>query len=115
MDNPEPVFTARGVRLAQPPRFMKEKHAKFKVGMAETSEAKSGWRRSITYDAMGWRMGERVMQEQLLPGDLLDIAFTIGHNQHPQFGGLELTLCDFNRAPVPVMAPVRVAATSDGV
>jgi hypothetical protein len=31
----------------------------------------------------------------LLAGDAIDIAFTIGHNDHPEYGGLELTLCDF--------------------
>src|SRR5207245_1215771 len=29
--NPEPVFCARGVRLAAPPRFLKEKHVKLKL------------------------------------------------------------------------------------
>jgi hypothetical protein len=29
-----------------------------------------------------------------LAGDAIDIAFIIGHNDHPDFGGLELTLQD---------------------
>ena len=53
------------------------------------------WRRSVTFDALAWRMAERVEQEKLLAGDTLDIAFTIGHNDHSEFGGLELTVCDF--------------------
>ena len=100
MGNPEPIFSARNVRLCQPPRLIKEKHAKLKLaatGNGEASGGNSSWRRAITYDAMAWRMGERVQQEQLLPGDLLDVAFTIGHNDHPEYGGLELTLCDFTR------------------
>jgi hypothetical protein len=40
-------------------------------------------------------MAERLEQEKLLAGDTLDIAFTVGHNDHPEFGGLELTICDF--------------------
>jgi hypothetical protein len=44
---------------------------------------------------MGWRMAERAQQEKLLPGDVLDIAFTLDHNDHPEFGGLELSLRDF--------------------
>jgi single-stranded-DNA-specific exonuclease len=55
------------------------------------------WRRSITMDALGWHMAERVQQSQLLAGDMLDIAFTIGHNDHPEYGGLELSLRDFLR------------------
>jgi hypothetical protein len=34
----------------------------------------------------------------LLAGDAIDIAFTIGHNDHPDFGGLELSLRDFKTA-----------------
>ena len=51
--------------------------------------------RSITYDAMGWRMAERATNAQLLPGDTLDVAFSVSNNDHAEFGGLELTLCDF--------------------
>jgi single-stranded-DNA-specific exonuclease len=46
-------------------------------------------------DALGWRMAERIEQSPLLAGDTLDVAFTIGHNDHPEYGGLELTLRDF--------------------
>jgi single-stranded-DNA-specific exonuclease len=100
--NPEPVFATRGVRLTQPPRFVKEKHVKLKLGLSEREASPESrepkWRRSITYDAMGWRMAERAAQAKLLPGDTLDIAFTIGCNKHSEFGGLELTLCDFVRS-----------------
>jgi single-stranded-DNA-specific exonuclease len=49
----------------------------------------------ITFDALGWHMAERLQQTQLLAGDAIDVAFTIGHNDHPDFGGLELSLRDF--------------------
>ncbi len=55
------------------------------------------WRRAITFDALGWRMAERCQQDGLLPGDALDIAFTIENNDHPEYGGLELSLRDFAR------------------
>jgi single-stranded-DNA-specific exonuclease len=54
-----------------------------------------GWRKSLVYSALGWRMAERVQQAQLLPGDTFDITFTLGYNDHPDFGGLELSLRDF--------------------
>jgi single-stranded-DNA-specific exonuclease len=47
------------------------------------------------FDALGWNMADRLQQSPLLAGDAVDIAFTIGHNDHPDFGGLELTLRDF--------------------
>jgi single-stranded-DNA-specific exonuclease len=50
---------------------------------------------SPVFDALGWHMAERLQQSPLLAGDAIDIAFTIGHNDHPDFGGLELSLCDF--------------------
>ncbi len=54
-------------------------------------------RKSVTYTALGWHMAERIQQAQLLPGDALDIAFSVGHNDHPDFGGLELSLRDFRK------------------
>lgn len=54
----------------------------------------SNWRRSITFDALGWHMAARLQAAKLLAGDTLDIAFTIGHNDHPDYGGLELSLRD---------------------
>jgi single-stranded-DNA-specific exonuclease len=96
--NPEPVFAANSVRLIAPPRVLKDKHVKLKLAPAENPELRTGnfnWRRSIAFDALGWRMAERVQQAQLLPGDVLDIAFTLDHNDHPDFGGLELSLRDF--------------------
>jgi single-stranded-DNA-specific exonuclease len=54
-----------------------------------------GWRKSVTYEAMGWHMAERLQRSPLLAGDAIDVAFTIGHNDHPEYGGLELSLRDF--------------------
>ena len=67
----------------------------------EKAEAKSFQLRTenrelrTVFDALGWHMAERLQQSPLLAGDAIDIAFTIGHNDHPDFGGLELTLRDF--------------------
>ncbi len=55
----------------------------------------------ITFDALGWHMAERLQQTPLLAGDTVDIAFTIGHNDHPEYGGLELSLRDFKPARTP--------------
>jgi len=52
----------------------------------------------ITFDALGWHMAERVQQKPLLAGDTIDIAYTVGHNDHPEYGGLELSLRDFKPA-----------------
>ena len=92
--NREPIFAANNVRLTASPRIMKEKHAKLKLAFNGQVEGEK-WRRSITYDALGWHMAEQVQQAELSPGDVLDIAFVLESNDHSDFGGLELTLKDF--------------------
>ncbi|MGC2154411.1 MAG: single-stranded-DNA-specific exonuclease RecJ [Terriglobales bacterium] len=121
MENPEPIFTAKAVRLMQPPQALKEKHARLKIAPAnggtgsppvrahanreEPNPAESSshsqtaptWRSNITFKAMAWNLKESCDQLQLLAGDRLDIAYTLGINDHPEFGGLELTLRDLKR------------------
>jgi DHHA1 domain/RecJ OB domain len=64
----------------------------------ENPELKTDFRSKITFDALGWHMAECLAQTPLLAGDTVDIAFTIGHNDHPEYGGLELSLRDFKPA-----------------
>jgi single-stranded-DNA-specific exonuclease len=90
--NPEPVFSSCGVNLLLPAKVLKEKHIKLRVNQ-KLRDSKP----SFTYEAVGWRMAERLQSESLQPGDLLDVAFTVGMNSHPDFGGLELTLEDFRK------------------
>lgn len=121
MGNPGPTFCARSVRLMAPVHVMKDKHVKLRVAAALADETAAnegtaaaalamprchpdaaalpkrsrGWRKAISYNALGWHMAESVQQAKLLPGDALDIAFTIEQNEHPEYGGLELCLRDF--------------------
>ena len=113
--NPEPVFAATGTRMMAPPRVLKEKHVKLKLTPTESREqGTENWRGSVAFNAMGWRMAERVNQEQILQGDQLDIAFTISHNDHPDFGGLELSLRDFKRRQA-VTTAAEIGAESQAV
>lgn len=133
MENPEPVFTARAVRLLSPPQAVKDKHVRLRVSPApveeisrisaaaelqprchpdaaaipksvsndsagsNTSSARNSWRRNVSFNAMGWGMKEPCDRLQLLAGDRLDIAYSLGVNDHPEFGGLELSLHDLMR------------------
>ena len=63
-----------------------------------TTQASSSWRDHVAFKAMGWGMKESCDRLQLLAGDRLDIAYSLGMNDHPEFGGLELTLRDVVRA-----------------
>src|SRR5271165_4577287 len=102
--NPTPVFVARGVKLIQPPRILKEKHLKLRVAPAGGTGNGEPQR---AQEVVGWRMAERALQEPLLMGDVLDLAFTVDYNTHPDFGGVQLTLADFARpvAPPTLAAP----------
>ena len=91
--NPEPVFSARGVSVVLPPQPIKEKHIKLRV-----KQLGNGAGSGFSYDAMGWRMASRLQSETYQIGDQLDIAFRITVNEHPEFGGLELTLVDFKKS-----------------
>jgi hypothetical protein len=73
---------------------------------AAPRDTNSGWRKSITIDALAWNMAERLQQSPLLAGDTVDIAFTIGHNDHPEYGGLELSLRDLKTTSREAAAPV---------
>ena len=106
MGNPEPVFIASNVRLTLPHRVMKDKHIKLKL----SGTRNGGWKDSISFNALGWHMAERFQQSQLLPGDSLSVAYTLEHNDHPEYGGLELTLKDFRGESK--QAPSSLAVTS---
>ena len=63
-----------------------------------SSYSSSSWRDNITFKGMGWGLKETCDRLQLLAGDRLDIAYSLGMNDHPEFGGLELTVRDVVRA-----------------
>jgi single-stranded-DNA-specific exonuclease len=113
MENREPVFAARAVRLMAPPQAVKDKHVRLRVSPARVvtepcpvpagqspaaTPASSSWRDNIAFKAMGWGLKESCDGLRLLAGDRLDIAYSLGMNDHPEFGGLELTLRDVVRA-----------------
>jgi single-stranded-DNA-specific exonuclease len=130
MENPEPVFVARAVRLMTPPQAVKDKHVRLRlapavngaaatavqdfaplrhpdtaaipkrdgVGTGQSPAGTPSWRDNIAFKAMGWGLKESCDRLQLLAGDRLDIAYSLGMNDHPEFGGLELTLRDVVRS-----------------
>jgi single-stranded-DNA-specific exonuclease len=87
--NREPMFIARNLRVLLPPKVLKEKHAKLRL------QQTGG--KGMRFDAMAWRMAERIASEGILANDCVDVAFTLDENTHPEFGGIELRICDFRR------------------
>ena len=128
MENREPVFAARAVRLMTPPQAVKDKHVRLRLapavngaaavqdfaprchpdaaaipkrdggGTGQSPAGTPSWRDNIAFKAMGWGLKESCDRLQLLAGDRLDIAYSLGMNDHPEFGGLELTLRDVVRS-----------------
>ncbi len=85
--NPEPTFLTCGVRLAEV-RVLKERHLKLRLeqdGAAALSCL--CWSRGVHWP-------ERLQELGTAVGSQLDIVFHLRNNEHPQFGGPELQLCD---------------------
>ncbi|MCU1310866.1 MAG: exonuclease RecJ [Candidatus Angelobacter sp.] len=93
MGNREPVFVARGLRVQQPPKVLKEKHIKLRL-----TQVDANGKQHRGFDALGWRMAERIQEQGLVVGEMVDLAFTVEENVHPEFGGLQLIICDLVRA-----------------
>jgi single-stranded-DNA-specific exonuclease len=80
MGNEEPIFIARNVRVIAPPLFMKEKHVRLRVNQG------------VTFSAVGWNLAGRVRELNLAPDSIIDLAWRLRENDHPEFGGLELEI-----------------------
>ena len=79
--NQEPVFVARGVRILSQPRVMKERHIRL--------ELSSG---SATMRCVGWDWAARCAAHGLKQGSIIDLAYKIRENDHPDFGGIEVEI-----------------------
>jgi len=91
--NAEPMFVARNARLLTPPRLMKERHIRLELAQQAApgqQAAVSGSSGSIR--AVGWDLAARAAALGLVKGSLIDIAYRIRENTHPDFGGLEVEI-----------------------
>jgi single-stranded-DNA-specific exonuclease len=105
--NPEPIFIARSARLLAPPRIMKARHLRLELAQdspAPASVASPSLPASAapiaSIRAVGWNLAERAMQLQLVQGSLIDLAYRIRENDHPDFGGLEIEIMGIQPADV---------------
>lgn len=87
-DNEEPVFVTRRVRVLAAPRIMKEKHVRLRVSPDPAASQQA----STAFSAVGWGMADLVTAMSPGPGSLIDLAWRLRHNDHPEFGGLELEI-----------------------
>jgi single-stranded-DNA-specific exonuclease len=94
--NLEPVFVARGVRLLAPPRIMKERHLRLELAQDSAQPPLPG--SSGALRAVGWHMAARAFQLGLEQGSLIDLAYRIRENEHPEYGGLEAEIAGIELA-----------------
>ena len=91
--NPEPLFVSKGVRLAAALKVVKEKHLRVSVEDV-TDGARFGgmaWSRRTDWAALAQKEGWR-------EGDLVDLAYRLHRNWHPDFGGWELAIVGIRAA-----------------
>lgn len=85
-ENEEPVFVARNVRVVAPPRVLKDRHVRLRVSQG------------LTFSAVGWHLAETVSAMGLGPDSVVDLAYRLRENEHPEFGGLELEVAGIRAA-----------------
>ncbi len=109
--NPEPIFVARNARLLTAPRIMKARHLALELAQcfaappAPSSNASTASPPAAfsarppgspapvsSIRAVGWGLAERAMEMKLEQGSLIDVAYRIRENDHPDFGGLEIEI-----------------------
>jgi single-stranded-DNA-specific exonuclease len=89
--NPEPIFAARNVRLLAAPRIMKVRHIRLELtqGVAQDTVLPGS---SSAIRAVGWDLAARAAALNLRQGSVIDIAYRIRENDHPEHGGLEVEI-----------------------
>ena len=110
--NPEPLFVARKARLLGPPRIMKDRHLRLELAQESgpsplSSSAAQGPAQSpassppkepvlpgssFAIRAVGWDFAARASELALAEGSLIDLAYRIRENDHPEYGGLEVQI-----------------------
>ena len=95
--NPEPVFVARRARLLAPPRLMKERHIRLELAQ-DSVQPRPLPGTSGALRAVGWNQAARAAELGLERGSLIDVAYRIRENQHPEYGGLEAEIAGIQLA-----------------
>jgi single-stranded-DNA-specific exonuclease len=95
MDNEEPLFVAHNVLICGELRILKERHVKLCLSTGENNK---------TIAALAWRWAERISAMGISDGSRLDIAYRLRHNNHPEYGGIELEIEDLRMAKGPQAA-----------
>ena len=99
MGNEEPVFVSRNVRTTALPLFMKERHVRLRVLQMGSPASSLAGAKGMTFSAVGWNLADRIRTLQLAPNSIVDLAWRLRDNDHPEFGGLELEIAGIEPSP----------------
>jgi single-stranded-DNA-specific exonuclease len=89
--NPDPVLIAYKVRVASTPRIIKERHIRLQLSQGP---------RGASFPALGWHWAERIEAMGIIEGSIIDVAYRLRENEHPEFGGLELEIAGVKLAEI---------------
>jgi len=89
--NQEPLFVARNARLLAAPRIMKERHIRLELSQQPAYGSGLPSSRS-RIRAVGWDLAARAADLKLKEGSVIDLAYRIRENDHPEHGGLEVEI-----------------------
>lgn len=92
MENAEPVFIARRVRVNGSPRIMKERHIRLRLSQGPAP---------ASYVAIGWNLAETLKTLGVEENSLLDIAYKLRESENNYSGGMELEIIDLRSPSVP--------------
>ncbi|MGB8262075.1 MAG: single-stranded-DNA-specific exonuclease RecJ, partial [Terracidiphilus sp.] len=95
--NPEPVFAAHRVRMLTVPRVLKERHIRLELAQ-DSAQPRPIPGTSGAIRAVGWDWAGRVAALGLAQGSLIDLAYKIRENEHPEYGGLEVEIAGIEPA-----------------
>ncbi|HEX2919015.1 MAG TPA: DHHA1 domain-containing protein, partial [Edaphobacter sp.] len=87
--NPEPIFVARGARITSLPRIMKERHIRLELAQGSAR---------VPIRCVGWDWAGRCADLQLTQRSVVDVAYKIRVNDHPEYGGIEIEIAGIQPA-----------------
>jgi single-stranded-DNA-specific exonuclease len=96
--NPEPVFLARRVRLLAAPRILKERHLRLELRQEPEPGRDAPFTSSGAMRAVGWDFAARAAGLELAQGTLVDLAYRVRINEHPEYGGIEAGISGIRHA-----------------
>ena len=80
---------ARGARLCNAPRTMKERHIRMELVHGSLH---------VPMRCVGWDWAGRCAELALMQGSRVDVAYKIRENEHPDFGGIEIEIAGIRHA-----------------